>query len=329
LYSCLHTLDVNIGKRFLFLNYETAFCAIGLNLVIAAGKQIISSTKIPNALGFQVFFVVLSIPWFISIIFFSVFDTECIIFEQASVVNCSQEFFTASPEHWILAWLSMSMVASVLFLLIVRLNHRKLNYQVEKLGRIYKKGSFCSLVFLLFISSVYYIIRTFTKSDKMSTAILALLFFWPLMIAAVVCCVNYLPRVHWTQATGSRFTAPWWKDCLAKNSNFIIYWLALITYFVETTCKLLSVMLDVAHDVAPLMTSKFTDEAGQFRGVMVIVIGFTLGLHARLFSFFWQKLFHGEKDLFSEPSEKLLEKPLTKKQQPNESEKTVHLEINI
>ena len=85
-------------------------------------------------------------------------------------------------------------------------------------------------------------------------------------------------------------------------------------------------MLDVAHDVAPLMQSKFTDEAGQFRGVMVIVIGFTLGLHARLFSFFWQKLFHGEKDLFSEPSDKLKEETLPEKRQHDGSEKTVHLE---
>ena len=273
------------------------------------------------------FFVLLSIPWFISIIFFSVFDTKCIIFEKASVVNCTQEFFTAKPEHWIFAWLFMSIVASVVFILIVRLNHKKLDYQVEKLKRIYKKGSFCSLVFLLISSSVYYIIRIFTKSDKMSIAILALLFVWPLMIAAVVCCVNYLPRVHWTSATGPRFTTLWLKDCVTKNSNFMIYWLALFTYFVETTCKLLAVMLDVAHDVAPLMQSKFTDEAGQFRGVMVIVIGFTLGLHARLFSFFWQKLFHGEKDLFSEPSDKLMEETLTEKRQHDESEKTVHLNL--
>ena len=155
---------------------------------------------------------------------------------------------------------------------------------------------------------------------------MVLLFIWLLMITAVVCCVNYLPRVHWTTATEPRFTALWWKNCLTKNSNFLIYWIALLTYFVETTCKLLSVMLDVAHDVAPLMQSKFTDEAGQFRGVMVIVIGFTLGLHARLFSFFWQKIFHGEKDLFSEPSEKLLEDNPLEKQQHSEPEKTVQLE---
>ena len=238
------------------------------------------------------------------------------------MVNCTQGFFTASPEHWIFSWLFMSMVASVVFILIVHLNHKKLDYQVEKLKRIYKKGSFCSLVFLLISSSVYYIIRTFTKSDKMSTAILVLLSFWPLMIAAVVCCVNYLPRVHWTPTDEPRFTTLWLKDSLTKNSNFMIYWLALFTYFVETTCKLLSVMLNVAHDVAPLIQSKFADEASQFRGVMVIVIGFTLGLHARLFSFFWQKLFHGEKDLFSEPSDRLIEQPLTETHQHDESENT-------
>ena len=270
--------------------------------------------------------VVLSIPWFISIIFYSIFDAKCVIFERASVVNCSQNFFTSSPEHWIFAWLSMSMVFSLVFILIVCLNHKKLNYQRGKAKRIYKKGSFGSLIFLLLISSVYYFIRIFTKSDETSKAMSALLFFWPVRTVAVICCVNYLPRVHWTKISAQRFTTlVWWKDCLTKNSNFMIYWLALVMYFVETTCKFLSVMLDVAHDVAPLLQSKFSEESGQFRGVVVIVIGFSLGLHARLLSFFWQKLFHGEKDLFSEPSDKLVEEPLIKKQR-NESENPAHLD---
>ncbi len=273
------------------------------------------------------FFVVLSIPKLISTIFFSIFDTKCVIYEHASVVNCSQDFFTSSPEHWILAWLSMSTVSSFIFILIVRLNHKKLNYQLGKAKRIYKKGSFASLIFLLFISSVYYFIRIFTKSDETNAgqAMSFLFFFWPVLTAAVICCMNYLPRVHWTETSAPRFTTlVWWKICLTENSNFIIYWLALVMYFVETTCKFLSVLLDVGQDVAPLIQSKFS-ESGQFRGVVVIVIGFSLGLHARLLSFFWQKLFHGEKDLFSEPSDKLVEKPLIKKQH-NESDNPVHLE---
>ena len=93
-------------------------------------------------------------------------------------------------------------------------------------------------------------------------------------------------------------------------------------YFVETTFKLLSVMLDVAYDVVPLIEDRFGKEYGAFRGVMVILIGFDLGLHTRLASFFWEKIFYGRKDLFAEPSDNLIEGPVeckaTKRNEPGE-----------
>ncbi len=243
------------------------------------------------------------------------------------MVNCSQDFFTSNPEHWIFAWLLMSVVASFFFLFIILLNHEKLNYQIGKARKIYKKASFSSLIFLLIISSVYYFMRFFAKTDDLSIAISTFFFLSSILTVAVICCVNYLPRVHWTKTSAPRFTTlVLWKDCLTKNSNFIIYWLALVIYFVETTCRLLAVMLNVAYDVAPLIESKFSHDYGQFWGVMVIVIGFRLGFHARLQSFFWEKLFHGEHDLFSEPSDKLLVEQLVKKQQHHELEKALELE---
>ena len=256
------------------------------------------------------FFVLLCVPWFISVMIFSIFDTECIIFEQASVVNCSQDFFTSHPEHWIFAWLLISILSSFVFLLILRLNHQTLNYQLEKAKQIYKKGSFYSLIFLLLTSSVYYLIRTAVILKGISDAISVLLFIWACVNAAVICCLNYVPRVQWTKVTGQRFTTSWWKKSLTENSNFIVYWLALIMYVVETTFKLLSVMLNVAYDVAPLIESRFGKEYGTFRGVMVIIIGFKVGLHTRLASFFWQKIFHGRKDLFAEPNDSLIEEPM-------------------
>ena len=269
------------------------------------------------------FFVLLCFPWFISIIFYSIFDTECMIFEQASVVNCSQDFFTSNPENWIFAWLLMSMMSSFVFLLIICLNHETLNYQLEKTKQIYKKGSFWSLIFLLVTSSVFYFIRIAVILKGISEAISVLLLIWVYVNVAVICCLNYLPRVQWQKVPGQRFTTSWWKKSVTGNSNFIIYWLALIMYVVETTFKLLSVMLDVAYDVAPLIESNFGKEYGTFRGVMVIIIGFRAGLHTRLASFFWQKIFYGGKDLFSEPSDNLIEEPMeykaTKQNEPGEA----------
>ncbi len=224
------------------------------------------------------------------------------------MINCSQDFFVSNPRHWVFAWLFMSITSSFLLILIVYLNHKKLNYQTEKAKKICKKGYFGSLVFLLLTSLVYYVIRIYTtKSEKTSVSISVLVFLWPPVTVLLICCLNFLPRVHWTKTSLPRYTLLWWKDCLNKNSNFLIYWLALVMYFVEIACKLTSVMLDVAHEVAPLTQNKFPNEFGQFRGATVIVIGFRMAFHARLLTFFWQKLFHGEKDLFSEPNGNLLE----------------------
>ena len=262
-------------------------------------------------------FVALSIPWCISTIFFSIFDTKCIIVEQASVINCSQGFFISNPRHWVFAWLLMSILSSFLLIFIVRLNHKKLNYQTQKAKMICKKGYVGSLIFLLLISWVYYIIRIYTtKSDKTSVSISILIFLWLPVTVLVICCLNYLPRVHWTQPHRSRNTMVWWKNCLTKNSNFIIYWLALVMYFIEITCKVASIMLDVAHEVAPLIQNTLPDESEKYRGVMVIVIGFRLAFHVRILTFFWQKLFHGEKDLFTEPNERLVEESLVKEGKP-------------
>ncbi len=168
------------------------------------------------------------------------------MYEQASVINCSQDFFVSNPRHWVFAWLFMSISSSFLLILIVYLKHKKLNYQTEKAKKIYEKGYFGSLVFLLLTSLVYYVCQIYTtKSEKTSVSISVLVFLWPPVTVLLICCLNFLPRVHWTKTSLPRYTLLWWKDCLNQNSNFLIYWLALVMYFVEIACNLTSIMLDV------------------------------------------------------------------------------------
>ena len=205
-------------------------------------------------------------------------------------------------------------------MIIVRLNHKELNYQYGKAKKIHKKGSFGSLIFLLVASSVYYLIRLIARSDELGKATSVVIFLWLPVIVMVVCCLNYLPRVQWKSTGSPSCTLQWWKNCFTKNSLFFIYWLALLMYFVETTCKLAAIMLHEAHDVAPLIQNNFPDESGKFWGVMVILIGFRLALHVRLLSFFWQKLFHGERDLLSEPSIKLFDEDQPEARQDGQGE---------
>jgi hypothetical protein len=81
------------------------------------------------------------------------------------------------------------------------------------------------------------------------------------------------------------------------------YWIALVMYFIETTCKLLAVMLDAAYDVVPVIEGRFPYES--MKGLSVIFLGFRLAFHTRLVYFFWDKICHGDKDTFSEPCSKL------------------------
>lgn len=111
------------------------------------------------------FFVFLSLPLFTSILFFSIYDTQCIVFDQASVVNCSHNFFMSNPENWVFAWLLQSLISSLVFILIVCRNYKALNYQLSKARMIYKRGSFSSLIFLLLMSVIYYAIRIDTTKD--------------------------------------------------------------------------------------------------------------------------------------------------------------------
>ena len=84
---------------------------------------------------------------------------------------------------------------------------------------------------------------------------------------------------------------------------FSFDWFALVMYFIETIFKLLAVMFDVAYDVAPVIEGQFSDES--LKGGIVILSGFRLAFHSRVVYFFWNKIFHGDKDLFSEPCSKV------------------------
>jgi hypothetical protein len=75
----------------------------------------------------------------------------------------------------------------------------------------------------------------------------------------------------------------------------------------------IAVALDVAHQVAPLIKKRFQDESSQFKGALIFLIGFSFAFHSRLLSFYWKKIFHGEKDLLSEPRTKLPDEPATPK----------------
>ena len=86
----------------------------------------------------------------------------------------------------------------------------------------------------------------------------------------------------------------------------VFYWIAVITFFLEVMCMWIAVALDVAHEVAPLIEKKFEGES-RIKGALILLLGFSMAFHSNLLSFFWNKIFHGDKDLLSEPCSKLMD----------------------
>ncbi|XP_028393370.1 uncharacterized protein LOC114517753 [Dendronephthya gigantea] len=247
-------------------------------------------------------FILLCIPHVISTVFFSIFDAWCNLYEQASVTNCSQPFFVPHPRQWISAWLVMSIISPGLFISIIYTDWRTFNFQRNAFRKIYRKGSFCSLMFLLAASLIYYFVRLVpSKEDTTSKFISTLMFLWSPVNALIICFINYVPRVRW-QKTKKTQEPSEWLGCFCNNCDFFVYWCAILVYFFELICKNAAIMLNVAQSFDPFLQKNYQSHLlSPYWGLIVIIIGFDLAFHARLLTFYWEKIFYGNRDLFAEP----------------------------
>lgn len=57
--------------------------------------------------------------------------------------------------------------------------------------------------------------------------------------------------------------------------------------------------------IAPIITEKHKQETRPFHAYILIGLGIRVAFKTRMLAFFWDKIFHGNKDLFSEPSMEL------------------------
>ena len=254
---------------------------------------------------------ILIICRFVSLIVFSTYDTKCVILERASVSNCHQDIYVPGPEIWTVVWMALSVLSSINFIAIVvdNMESRLLNFQRQKTKKLFRKGSFISLLLLLVLTTIYYIFRAVVAASTIGMAIAIIMSFWPSTMVLVAIFLNYTPRVRWIP-----------KDCCSasccfprvfrpfmKYSLFLFYWTALAMYFLEATGMWIAVTLDAAHQVVPLIDRKFPDETTRYKAIVVVLLGFTVGFHSQILSFFWQKMFHGDRNFFSEPCSKLID----------------------
>lgn len=256
----------------------------------------------------------LLIPRFLFLIVFSGYDFKCLVYEKASIVKCTQTFIFSNPKLFTFCWILISLISSLILVFIVWCNQERLNYCQIK---IHRKGSFWSLVVLLLITIVYYGFRIdSTTSDELSMELSVSLLFWSPITMLVVCCLNQVPRVRfpdlkliWYVFLALLFRR---RDVfnhipgLCYDVLFLlVYWISLAVYCAENLCMLLAVMLDAAAEIAPVIEFEYHDTVQQFKAAVLIVLGLRVAFRGRLLLFFWSKVFHGDKDLFSEPTTRL------------------------
>ncbi|CAB4010060.1 Hypothetical predicted protein [Paramuricea clavata] len=261
-------------------------------------------------------FGILVIFRFLSFIVFTTYDTKCMILEQhASVIDCHQDGIVPHPEFWISAWIIISVISSILFLIIFHIanNLKLVNFLGEKVCSAWRNASFISFFVLFLLTLIYYVFQIVSK--RFTGLTLFFLLVWPIVMFLVVWRLNYTPQLRWKSDNCRPANFPLvncpHQNCppevcrqrVAEITLFLFYWIALVMYFIEATCKLLAVTLDVAYDVVPVIEGRFPYES--MKGLSVIFLGFRLAFHARLVYFFWDKICHGDKDTFSEPCSKL------------------------
>ena len=328
---------------------------------------------------FQRLFQLLIIPRIMAIVVFTIYDMRCMISEKTSVLNCSQNHKFGDALTWIGAWLSMSILSSLMLIMVFILDD-DFEFQKEKYKNIYKKGSFFSLVFLMLLTLMFYIIRIFPGTKIFQSVLFVL---WVPITTTLVCVVNFVPRVM-PQTQGSKedreeeeyLVLPQTEgseeggekkadgangkggkskadgkngeseacaangasevgiafgegeesgksgECAAGGadeiggckkgllkyrniSKFWFYWVAVLIYFFKVSIKFISVLLDTVQDLAPIVYAAIPEESVNFKGGILILLFCRLAFHVRILEFFYDKVFHGDKDLLSEPSDRL------------------------
>ena len=227
------------------------------------------------------------------------------IFEHASIIDCHQDGLLPDPESWIFVWIFFSCLSSSLFLIIFGCGYKLgfLKFRPDRICSAWRKSSFVSLSLLTIPTNIYYGFRIASGvNEEINGATSFFLFLWPVIVWVVVWVLNFTPTARKCDNQNCPHTIECCSPQKIVEHCFIwrlFYWTSLGMYSCETFFKLLAVLLDVTYDIAPLIEREFSDES--LKGFIAILSGLRLAFHSRVFMFFWDKLFHGDKDLFCEP----------------------------
>ena len=225
--------------------------------------------------------------------FSSVFDTMCAVKQDSSVVNCTEKIrFINKPQPLVIIFHLTVMTNAIVVMTTLYLKPKAVKFCGIKsaLKQLVKKGAFWSFNILFFFVVSDYVecicCHDFELTNKVVAATM-IVFYISRLIAAFF--LNYVIPVKLPVIGERTFTRMYF---------WLAYWTTLVLFLLDSAEMALAVTLDVAEKLSPLGRVK-TGSKDFTTVYRLILLGIKATFEGRLFIFFWNKFFHGSKDLFS------------------------------
>ena len=221
----------------------------------------------------------------------STFDTLCAVKKGKSVVNCPEKVLIDEPQHFVIAYYLTSIVNAICFITTLYLTPACVKFCGFKaaLKQLISKGSFWSFNIMYIFFILDYIIMVFKKLPVESRLLAAILIPFCASKLTVAYFFNYVLPVKFPAVNERKLT---------RVYIWLAYWTTLVLFFLATAHYTLAITLDVAEKLSPL--GKVQTGSHNFATVSrLVLLGIKATFEGRLFLFYWNKIFHGDKDLFS------------------------------
>ena len=221
----------------------------------------------------------------------STFDTLCAVKMGKSVVNCTEKVLIDKPQHFVIAYYLTSITNAICFFTTLYLEPSCVKFWgfKEALKELIRKGSFWSFNIMYMFFIVDYIIMIFKELPIESRLLAAMVIPFCASKLIVAYFFNYVLPVKFPAVNERKLT---------RVYIWLAYWTTLVLFFLATAHYTLAMTLDLAEKLSPL--GKVQLGSHNFATVgRLLLLGIKATFEGRLFLLYWNKIFHGDKDLFS------------------------------
>ena len=219
------------------------------------------------------------------------FDTVCLVNDAASIVNCTEKVLLRKPQSLLIVCHLSTIFNSTVVLTALYIKPAGITFCGFRsaLRNISRKGKFWSFNIMFCFVILDYIImisRDLNVMNNILAVTLVLFFASPLLVAYFL---NYTQPVRYPDPEERNFTTVY---------TFVAYWLTLIMFFLDTAHATVAFTLDFADKVS--LTGDVRPGSRDFSVVaQLVLLGIRATFAAQLLTFYWNKIFHGDRDLFS------------------------------